>query len=58
MSRLTLVTEHWRPKVIPICSNDDSRLTFVRHSQICVTMHMNGENIENLVSQNALKTNG
>ena len=32
-------------------------LTFLRHCQIYVSMHLYGENIENSGFQNALKTN-
>ena len=33
-------------------------LTFSQHGQIYVSLHLYGENIENSVSQNVLKTNG
>ena len=33
-------------------------LTFLRHSQSCVSMHLYGENIENSVSQNVFKADG
>ena len=33
-------------------------LTFLRHGQIRVPMHLCGENIEKLFSQNVLKSNG
>ena len=33
-------------------------LTFLHQGQICVPMHLYGENIENSVSHNVLKTNG
>ena len=60
VSRLNLAIEHWGLKIIQVCSNEDQRLTFdlLRHGQICVPMHLYGENIENSVSQNVIKTNG
>ena len=33
-------------------------LTFLRQDQICVPMHLSGENVEKSFSQNVLKTNG
>ena len=33
-------------------------LTFLRQGQICVPIHLYGENIENSVSQNVLQTTG
>ena len=34
----------------------DLHLTFLRQDQICVPMHLYGENIENSFLQNVLKT--
>ena len=33
-------------------------LTFLQQGQICVPMHLYGENVENSFSQNALNANG
>ena len=47
-------------KVYQVCSNDDHKLTFdlFRQDQICVPMHLYGENIYKLFPQNVLMTNG
>ena len=57
-SRLNLVTEHWGLKVIQISSNDDPRLTFDFFTAMSNlhTYALYGENSENAVSQNVLKT--
>ena len=59
-SRLNLVTEHWGLKVIKVVQlmTLGWHLTFLRQGQICIPMHLYGENTENSVSQNVLKTNG
>ena len=36
----------------------DWPLTFLRQGQICIPMHLYGENVEKSFSQNVLKTNG
>ena len=46
---------------LPSCSNDDPRLTFdlfTGQGQICISMHLYGENVEKSFSQKVLKTNG
>ena len=60
-SWLNLGIRHLAFRVYQVCSNDDPRLTFdclKRQGQIYIPMHLYGENIENSVSQNELKTNG
>ena len=43
-----------------VCSNDDPRLTLnlFKQGQICVPMHLYGENVEKSFSQYVLKNNG
>ena len=36
---------------------EDEPLTFLQQGQICVPIHIYGENVEKLFSQNELKTN-
>ena len=49
-----------RTQSIPSFSNDDPRLTFdlFTAGQICVPIHLYGENVEKSFSQNVLKTYG
>ena len=46
----------FRTQVYQVCSNDNRR--FLWQDQICVPMHLYGENIEKSVSQDILKTVG
>ena len=58
--RLNIDIQHKGLKVYQVCSNDDPRLTFDLYTQgqLCIPMHLYGENIENSVSRNVLMTNG
>ena len=47
-------------KVYQVCANDDPRLTFnfIQQDQICIPMHLYGDDIKKSFSQNVLKANG
>ena len=38
--------------------SNDGHVTILQQGQICVSIHLYGENVEKSISQNVLKTNG